>query len=112
VAPVDPLQVQADQALAHATAAAHAGDFKRLRTKAQEAVDLAQTPRQQDQAQSLVFLADGFDAMLEGDFKRTGLAWSQITDPRLHSEVMHHADRLGIDVPAAYAQTSSTKALP
>jgi len=103
------LQAEANIALGQAVTAARDGDFQTLRVKATEALDLAQTERQQRQARSLLHLADGFDALSAGDFKAAGLAWGQITDPALREEVMQQADRIGVDVPAVSLATLNSK---
>jgi len=41
--------------------------------------------------------------MLDGRADLAGVAWGTIPDPGLRSDVMSHADRLGIDVPVASA---------
>lgn len=106
--PIDPsprlsMQAEAERAIADSVAAVRRGDLKTAENKALVAQNLAQSPRQERQAESVLLLVEGTHAMLNGQPDLAGIAWAAIPDPGLRKEVMASADRLGIHVPVASA---------
>lgn len=102
------LEIEAEQAIVDGVAAVRRGDLATALSKATIANEYAQTQRQQRLAKSLLLLIEGAQAILDGQVDQAGIAWSQIPDPTLRSEVMQRADRLGVHVPIA-STTSTTR---
>lgn len=103
VGAIVPSSAYADGAIAGATAAIKSGDLTEARSMLDKASNASPNDYQQMQIRSLQSVADGAEAMMEGDTSAAASHWSQIEDTELRRQMQIKARQYGINVPDTVA---------